>query len=248
MTFTSNKVFNLGSAAFRQWKATHSHCRYIHGYNLTADITFETDKLDGRNWVADFGGFKELKTMFEHTFDHKLVVAGDDPELELFKKLDDAGVAELVILPAGVGCERFAEFVLKTADKFIDLSTEGRVRVKSVQINEHEKNFATCYRQEDVVNSFTSSFTHTESDNTAGQLTDIHGPIATFEAEADTYEPDFDPKCTSEVSNVTDSIDVLVDMSETPAPPEPIANAKAAPVGKVTTKTKGGWFDGTTWG
>ena len=169
---------------------------------------------------------------------YKLVIAGDDPELELFKKLDDAGVAELVILPDGVGCERFAEFVLNTADKFIDISTEGRVRVKSVQINEHKDNFATCYRQEDVVSSFTSSFTHTESDNTAGQLTDIHGVIATFEAEPDPYQPDFDPKCTSEVSNVTDE----------PATPEPIANAKAAPVGKTTTKTKGGWFDGTTWG
>ena len=71
-----------------------------------------------RNWVMDFGGLKELKKTLEHTFDHKLVVAGDDPELELFKQLDKANVAEIVILPAGVGCERFAEFVLKTADTF----------------------------------------------------------------------------------------------------------------------------------
>ena len=46
MMFTSNKVINLGSTAFRQWKSTHSHCQYIHGYNLTADITFECDELD----------------------------------------------------------------------------------------------------------------------------------------------------------------------------------------------------------
>jgi hypothetical protein len=61
--------------------------------------------------------------------------------------LDDAGVAEVVVLPGGVGCERFAEHVLKTADTFIDEVTEGRVRVTSVQINEHGSNFATCHRE-----------------------------------------------------------------------------------------------------
>ena len=240
MTFTSNKVFNLGSAAFRQWKATHSHCQYIHGYNLTADITFETNELDGRNWVADFGGFKELKVMFEHTFDHKLIVAGDDPQLELFKSLDDAGVAELVILPAGVGCERFAEFVLKTADKFIDLSTEGRVRVKSVQINEHDNNFATCYRHEDVVDSFTSSFTHTDNATSPVVLEDIHGEVAALEAS----QTEYNTVCTSEVSNVVDD----PPLAEVPAPSTPPANPSAAPIGNTTSKTKGGWFDGTTWG
>lgn len=146
MKFTSNKVINLGSAAFRQWRSTHSHCQFIHGYNLTANITFEANELDNRGWVADFGGLTNLKTTLEHTFDHKLVVAADDPELELIKQLDDAGIAEVVILPSGVGCERFAEFVLKTADTFIDEVTGGRVRVSSVQINEHGNNFATCHR------------------------------------------------------------------------------------------------------
>jgi len=145
MRFTSNKVINLGSAAFRQWRSTHSHCRFIHGYNLTADITFEAEELDERNWVMDFGGLKDLKKTLEHTFDHKLVVAADDPQIDLLKQLDDVGVAEVVVLPGGVGCERFAEFVLKTADTFVDESTGGRVRVRAVQINESGSNFATCY-------------------------------------------------------------------------------------------------------
>ncbi|MDB4396028.1 6-carboxytetrahydropterin synthase [bacterium] len=146
MKFTSNKVIDLGSAAFRQWRSTHSHCQYMHGYRLTANITFECDALDERNWVMDFGGLKHLKKILENTFDHKLVVAGDDPQLELFKQLDAAGVAKLVVLDAGVGCELFAEFVLKTADTFVDEVTGGRVRVQQVQINEHESNFATCHR------------------------------------------------------------------------------------------------------
>ena len=217
MTFTSNKIFNLGSAAFRQWRSTHSHCQYIHGYNLTADITFETKELDDKHWVADFGGFKELKTMFEHTFDHKLVVAGDDPELELFKSLDAAGVAEVVILPDGVGCERFAEFVLNTADSFINISTEGRVRVKSVQINEHALNFATCYRAQETLNVSISQSdsvaTNVDDTKDALVLEDIHGAVASVEPS-----------------------------------PAPAPNPNAASVGKTSTKTKGGWFEGTTWG
>jgi len=162
MKFTSNKVINLGSAAFRQWKSTHSHCQYIHGYNLTADITFEAEELDDKGWVADFGGLKDLKTTLEHTFDHKLVVAGDDPLLETFKELDNLGAVQLVVLPGGVGCERFAEFVLKTADTYIDEVTGGRVRVKSVQINEHGSNFATCHRTVEVSEGFKSTITSSD--------------------------------------------------------------------------------------
>jgi 6-pyruvoyltetrahydropterin/6-carboxytetrahydropterin synthase len=163
MRFTSNKKINLGSTAFRQWRSTHSHCQFIHGYNITADITFECDKLDERNWVMDFGGLKDLKKTLEHTFDHKLVVAADDPQLELIKHLDEAGVAEVIVLECGVGCERFAEFVLKTADTYVDEATNGRVRVQSVQINEHDSNFATCYRndkQEVTVQEFVTGATN----------------------------------------------------------------------------------------
>ena len=212
MKFTSNKVIDLGSSAFRQWRSTHSHCQFIHGYRLTANITFECDELDERNWCMDFGGLKDLKKTLEHTFDHKLVVASDDPQLELFKQLDDAGVAELVILEAGVGCERFAEFVLKTADTYADEATGGRVRVQKVQINEHENNSATCHRVSDDVNV---TFITTQTSTTQSQLEDIHDPVSTLE-------------------------------SEQPATPAP--NPHAAPVGNTGTKTKGGWFAGTTWG
>ena len=232
MTFTSNKVFNLGSAAFRQWRATHSHCQYIHGYNLTANITFECEKLDDKNWCADFGCFKGLKTIFKNTFDHKLVVAGDDPELESFQKLDEKGVVQLVVLQSGVGCERFAEHVLKTADKFIERVTDGRVRVKSVQINEHDDNFATCYRQDVKVDSFSANVF--EPSDAIDVLEDVHGAVAVINVE-----------CTSDVSSVVDEQPT----TESSDSPTSTANPKAAAVGKVNgTKTKGGWFDGTTWG
>ena len=194
MKFTSNKVINLGSAAFRQWRSTHSHCQFIHGYNLTANITFEANELDSRGWVADFGGLTNLKTTLEHTFDHKLVVAADDPELELIKQLDDAGIAEVVILPSGVGCERFAEFVLKTADTFIDEVTEGRVRVSSVQINEHGNNFATCHRE--------SASTATTQEVATAVTNSINDTTADKVVETAAQEPAIDPTAGKKAANV----------------------------------------------
>ena len=61
MRYQSTKTFghDLGiSCAFRQWRATHSHCSKIHGYALSVTMVFEANTLDDRNWVMDFGGFK----------------------------------------------------------------------------------------------------------------------------------------------------------------------------------------------
>lgn len=270
MKFTSNKVIELGSAAFRQWKSTHSHCQYIHGYRLTADITFETNELDDKGWVADFGGLKALKKDLENTFDHKLVVAANDPHIDLLKMLDETGVAQVVVLQDGVGCERFAAYVLDKADSFIDKATEGRVRVKSVQINEHEKNFATAHRVEDAL-----EVTITQSDSTAVkvdqktvdvlweagedrvdvigkngnngdhydalQLEDIHGPIASKKATIYSSGGKGSAKTAGSVK--------IVKTEEPKAEEEEFKGSadQAAPV-KPSTKTKGGWFEGTTWG
>ena len=93
--FQSTKVIELGSCAFRQWRATDSHCRHIHGYQLKAKIWFGCNTLDDRNWVVDFGGLKDLKAILHEYFDHTLTVAADDPELELFKQLAAKDVVNL---------------------------------------------------------------------------------------------------------------------------------------------------------
>ena len=267
MKFTSNKVIELGSAAFRQWKSTHSHCQYIHGYRLTADITFETNELDDKGWVADFGGLKELRKDLENTFDHKLVVAANDPHIDLLKMLDETGVAQVVVLQDGVGCERFAAYVLDKADSFIDKATEGRVRVKSVQINEHEKNFATAHRVEDAL-----EVTITQSDSVAvdvdaieaaearinvigkngndGEhydalvLEDNHGAVAVVESPNKVTGTDVS---TGGKGSAKTAVQVKL-QAKTKVEEEFKGSAdQAAPV-KPSTKTKGGWFEGTTWG
>ena len=148
MRYQSTKTFghDLGiSCAFRQWRATHSHCSKIHGYALAVTMVFEANELDNRNWVMDFGGFKQIKQEIMDTFDHKLVVAADDPMLHEFKRLHELGVADVVILPK-VGCEAFAQFISQAmVEPMIEKEFSDRVKLVSVEVREHGANSAVFF-------------------------------------------------------------------------------------------------------
>lgn len=143
--YQSTKTFghDLGlSACFRQHRATHSHCSMLHGYALSFKFTFEADTLDARNWVQDFGGLKPLKAMLQNTFDHKLVVAFDDPRKDEICALAGLGVADVLVLDA-VGCEAFAELAFDMARRVLyDAHDDFRVRVVSCECAEHGANSA----------------------------------------------------------------------------------------------------------
>jgi len=141
MTYYSTKVIELGSCAFRQPFAK-SHCKFLHGYRLIAKFTFACTHLDSNNWVVDFGAAKELKSVLEHMFDHTTVVWSKDPQIELFKTLNERGVIDLRVMEDGVGIEKFAEYCLHTAQNWVSLLTNGRCWVKNVEVWEHEKNSA----------------------------------------------------------------------------------------------------------
>lgn len=138
--FQSTKIIELGSCAFRQPNAT-SHCKNIHGYRLIAKIWVGANSLDDKNWVFDFGGFKELTAILQKTFDHKLVIDKKDPAKPAFKELQRYGAAEIVEMD-GVGIEKFAEFVFNTADTFIKFASNSRAWCDKVEVFEHEKNSA----------------------------------------------------------------------------------------------------------
>lgn len=140
--FQSTKVIELGSAAFRQWRASHSHCQYVHGYQLKAKFWFGCSELDEKNWAADFGGLKELKHILHNTFDHKLLIASDDPCLDEFILLEKKGAVQLSIFENGVGIERAAEYCFNTASEFIKEKYGERVWVEKVEVFEHEDNSA----------------------------------------------------------------------------------------------------------
>lgn len=144
MSYKSTKTYGheIGlTAVFRQWRA-ESHCRFLHGYALAFRFEFEADELDVRNWVVDFGSLKSLKGWLEDTFDHKTVVAEDDPQLQLFHDLAVAGLIQLRVVPA-TGCEKFAEMVFEATEVWLaDNGYAPRVRLVSVEVREHGANSA----------------------------------------------------------------------------------------------------------
>lgn len=134
------------SAAFRQWRA-NSHCKYLHGYALSFRFVFEAEELNNTNWVVDFGGMKSLKHMLQITFDHKTIVAEDDPHLDWFMEAQRRGILDLTILPSA-GCEKFAQYVYEAAEVWLrEARLHPRVRLVSVEVSEHGANSA-IYKKE----------------------------------------------------------------------------------------------------
>ena len=140
MVYRSTKLFDGYSTCFRQWRATNSHCQYLHGYSLEFKVIFE-GTLDTRNWVMDFGAFKHngVKKYLSSMFDHTLIVAEDDPCLDMFKEFHKFNLVQLRILK-DVGCEKFAELVYKYLTDI--LKRDPRVWVHSVECIENKKNSA----------------------------------------------------------------------------------------------------------
>ena len=148
--FQSSKLFDGYSTVFRQWKADTTHCKYLHGYAVSFRVCFEGE-LDERNWVWDFGGMKRAKNtiqgkspkdFFTWLLDHTMIIAEDDPFLESFKRMDEAGVVQLRILPA-TGCEKFAEYLYEVINEFLAVETNGRVRAAKIEVYENERNAAS---------------------------------------------------------------------------------------------------------
>ena len=147
--FQSTKIFDGFSTVFRQWKATDTHCRFLHGYAVEFKVTFEGD-LDYRNWVWDFGGMKRSKTKIDgmsakkwmdYMFDHTTIIANDDPELETFSNLQDKGTIQLRVLEA-TGAEKFSEYIFNKLNEFVIQETDSRVKIVRVEFSENKKNTA----------------------------------------------------------------------------------------------------------
>lgn len=144
---TKTYVHSLGlSACFRQWRA-ESHCKFLHGYTLKIKLTFEASELDYRNWVVDFGSLREIKEELVRLFDHKTVVAADDPLLEHFKEMEKLGMFQLTILDH-VGCEKYAEHIYRLVEEWLTYAGYApRCSLVAVEVDEHEGNGAKVIRK-----------------------------------------------------------------------------------------------------
>lgn len=100
--------------------------------------------MDERGWVVDFGDLDSLRARLTRSFDHTILVAGDDPMLQGFKAMSPLG--QVILFPDGVGCEKFAQNAWHMADMSIDeLGYKPRVRVVSAEVCEHAGNSASYY-------------------------------------------------------------------------------------------------------
>jgi 6-pyruvoyltetrahydropterin/6-carboxytetrahydropterin synthase len=125
------------SCAFRQWSA-NSHCKNLHGYSLGFKIVLESPTLDINNWVYDFGNFSFLDKWLTENFDHTLLIAKDDPDIDLLMSLNNR--AAKVIVLEKVSCESFAEMTYKFIEK--ELASKN-IKVVSVDVSEHGSNAAS---------------------------------------------------------------------------------------------------------
>ena len=132
------------SSAFRQWRAD-SHCRFMHGYSLEFEFVFGANELDENNWVVDFGGLKPLETWLRLNFDHKTLVAFDDPMFSVFEEIHESEVIDMVTVEA-TGCEMFARMAMEYSSELIQKIYGNRCWVDSVTVREHGANSAICKR------------------------------------------------------------------------------------------------------
>ena len=147
--FSSTKIIELGSTAFRQPRA-QSHCKHVHGYLLKAKVWIGCNELDANNWVFDFGGFKDLKNTLQKTYDHTLIIAKDDPAKTIFKELERYDAVNMVVMD-GVGIEKFAEHVFHEVDTHVKFLTQNRAWCEKVEVFEHENNSAIYQKEQQQI-------------------------------------------------------------------------------------------------
>lgn len=145
MKYKSTKRFGPISTGHRQWR-DDSHCQYIHGYARTVEIVFACKELDHRQWVMDFGGLKNVKNMIQDWWDHRQLVASDDPQLEFLEEAHERKLLDIHIMDVtkghGPGIEGSCKFLFDNLNPYIEKLTNSRVYIESIRIWEHENNSA----------------------------------------------------------------------------------------------------------
>ena len=147
MKFKSSKRFGPITTGHRQWRDT-GHCSYVHGYGRYVRITFEATELDERGWVMDFGDLRDVKSWIESEWDHRTLIAADDPVISELKALEEVGGINLNILPEGYlpGIEESCRYLYDKLNPMIQRKTNNRVEITRVECWETEKNQAEYVR------------------------------------------------------------------------------------------------------
>jgi len=137
-TYSSERGY---SVAYRQWRAD-SHCNKLHGYALGFTFEFQSEELDIRNWVVDFGGMKTLKEKLDDWFDHTCLVSQDDPEFDTFKMLHEKKIIKMTVVEK-TGCEGLCEFLRDYIESYWLLENAyNGVSLRKIEVRETPSNSA----------------------------------------------------------------------------------------------------------
>ena len=147
MKYKSSHRFGPKTTGHRQWR-DKGHCSYVHGYGRYVRLTFEATELDERGWVMDFGDLRDVKSWIESEWDHRTLIAADDPVIPELKALEKVGGINLNILPKGYlpGIEESCRYLYDRLNPVIQRKTNNRVEITRVEIWETEKNQAEYVR------------------------------------------------------------------------------------------------------
>jgi 6-pyruvoyltetrahydropterin/6-carboxytetrahydropterin synthase len=150
MPYQSTKRFGPISTGHRNWRA-QNHCGKMHGYGRYIQFTFQ-GALDEFGWVMDFSGLKAVRKFLEDNWDHKMLIASDDPKLDKCKELHEEGLIDLNIMDVSKGwapaIEGSCKFVFDHVQPVIHHMTNGRVHIAKIEIWEHENNSAIFIPEE----------------------------------------------------------------------------------------------------
>ena len=141
MKYKSSKRFGPITTGHRQWR-DKGHCSYVHGYGRYVRLTFEATELDERGWVMDFGDLRGVKKWIEDEWDHRTLIAADDPVIPELKALEKVGGINLNILPEGYlpGIEESCRYLYDNLNPMIQQKTNNRVELTRIEIWETERN------------------------------------------------------------------------------------------------------------
>jgi 6-pyruvoyltetrahydropterin/6-carboxytetrahydropterin synthase len=152
MEYYSTKRFGPISTGHRQWR-DEGHCKFAHGYGRYVKLTFACKSLDDKMWCMDFGGLRFVKQWLEEQWDHRMLIASNDPLLSEWLIMDKLGGIHINIMDVdkgwGPGIEGSCKFVFDTLNPLIKEKTNDRVWIREVEIYEHENNSAAYVNNEE---------------------------------------------------------------------------------------------------
>jgi len=106
-------------------------------------LDFAATELDKNGWVQDFGGLKDVKQFLVEAFDHKTMVAHDDPDIAHFDNLNKKGIIQMRLVQ-GTGCEAFARMIGENVQMVLRAAAQPqRVTLTRCTVAEHGSNSAS---------------------------------------------------------------------------------------------------------